>query len=354
MIDTQDLWVSGQGGYHSYRIPALCVSAQGTILAFCEGRKHSRADAGEIDLLLRRSTDGGRTWLPTQVIATDPGMTVGNPAPVVDHSTGVIWLPLCKNPAEGGEDKIRKGLAQRTVWLTHSSDDGLTWAGPVEITSDVKRPDWTWYATGPCHGVQLRTGSHSGRLLIPCDHRTRAQTVQDEGRFSHTIYSDDHGASWHIGGIVEQEGTNESAAVELSDGAVYLSCRDQAKRGCRVAAWSHDGGLTFPERRFEDALIEPACQGSLERLTISDGRHSYLHCNPASPTRDTLTVKVSDDECQTWSAGKVIEPGRAAYSDLAVTPGGEILCLYEHGADSPYDNLTLARFDLPWLEGSHA
>jgi len=346
MIDKQDLWVSGEGGYHTYRIPALCVTTQGTVLAFCEGRKHSRADAGEIDLLLRRSTDGGRTWLPTQLVATDPGMTVGNPAPVFDRDTGTIWLPLCKNPAEGGEDKIRKGLAERTVWLAHSADDGLTWSDPIEITQDVKRSNWTWYATGPCHGIQLRTG----RLLIPCDHRARSTATQDEGRFSHTIYSDDHGATWHIGGIVAQEGTNESAAVELSDGAVYLNCRDQAKRGRRVAAWSRDGGLSFPEHRFEEALIEPACQGSLERLPTADGRQAYLFCNPASLTRDTLSVKVSRDECRTWSTGKVLESGRAAYSDLAVTSDGEILCLYECGADSPYERLTLARFDAAWLE----
>ena len=317
-----------------------------TVLAFCEGRKHSRADAGEIDLILRRSTDGGRTWLPTQVVAAHPGMTVGNPAPVVDRDTGTIWLLLCKNPAEGGEDKIRKGLAERTVWLTHSTDDGLTWSDAVDISSHVKRPDWTWYATGPCHGIQLQ----SGRLLIPCDHRVRPAGAQDEGRFSHTIYSDDHGATWHIGGTVPQEGTNESAAVELSDGAVYLSCRDQAKRGHRVAAWSRDGGLTFPEYRFDDALVEPACQGSLERLTMQDSRHLVLFSNPASPTRDTLTVKLSRDNCQTWSTGRVLEAGRAAYSDLAATPDGDILCLYERGADSPYDALTLARFDLAWLE----
>jgi sialidase-1 len=347
MIEKQDLWLAGDGDYHSYRIPALCLSHKGSVLAFCEGRKHSRADAGEIDLLLRRSSDGGRTWLPTQVVATDPGMTVGNPAPVVDRDTGVIWLLLCKNPAEGGEDKIRKGLAERTVWLTHSSDDGLTWTAPTEITRDVKRPDWTWYATGPCHGIQLR----SGRLVIPCDHRVRAQTVQDEGRFSHTIYSDDRGATWHIGGVVPQEGTNESVAVELPDGTVYLSCRDQAKRGRRCAARSRDGGLTFPDHRFDDALVEPTCQGSLERLTAPDGRHLVLFSNPASATRDTLTVKLSADNCQTWSAGKVLEPGRAAYSDLAVATSGEVLCLYERGAASPYDALTLARFDLAWLEG---
>jgi sialidase-1 len=356
MIERQDLWLSNDGAFHTYRIPALCVTPKGTVLAFCEGRKHSRADAGEIDLLLRRSTDGGHTWLPTQTVATHTGMTVGNPAPVVDRDTGTIWLLLCKNPSEGGEEKIRKGLAERTVWLTHSTDDGLTWADAIEITSDVKRPDWTWYATGPCHGIQLA----SGRLVIPCDHRVRPTGERDEGRRSHVVYADDHGATWRIGGIVEVEGTNECAAVELpagSDnpgGAVYLSCRDQEKRGRRVAAWSHDGGLSFSDTRFDDALLEPACQASLVRLTTPDGRHLVLHCNPASATRDTLTVKLSNDGCRTWTTGRILEPGRAAYSDLAVLPDNIILCLYERGAASPYDALTLARFDLAWLEGNPA
>ncbi|MBI3974271.1 MAG: exo-alpha-sialidase [Chloroflexi bacterium] len=346
-LEQQELFISGTKGYHTYRIPALEVTTKGTLLAFCEGRKHSRADAGEIDLLLRRSTDGGRTWQETQVVVTEPGSTNGNPAPVVDRDTGTIWLSLCKNPAEGGEEKIRKGLFERTVWLTYSQDDGATWAEPVEITAAVKRPEWTWYATGPCHGIQLQ----SGRLLIPCDHRVRATTTQDEARHSHVIYSDDHGATWQIGGRVAQEGTNESVAVETVDGAVYLNCRDQGRRGRRCAAWSRDGGRTFPEFWWDETLIEPACQASLARLTDArrHDRNRVLFANPASATRDTLTVRLSYDECHTWTAGKVLHAEPAAYSDLAVTEDLAIFCLYERGEHSPYERLTLARVDLTWL-----
>ena len=173
------------------------------MLAFCEGRKHSRADAGEIDTLLRRSTDGGRTWDEARVVATDPGMTVGNPAPVVEARTGTIWLLLCKNPAEGGEERIREGAGG-----AHGVGDAQRgrradlvrrrWTS--RATSSAR--EWTWYATGPCHGVQLR----SGRLVIPCDHRVRATTTQDEGLHSHLIYSDDHGATWRIGGVVQRGG----------------------------------------------------------------------------------------------------------------------------------------------------
>lgn len=349
---TQDLWVSGEGGYHTYRIPALCVTTSGTMLAFCEGRKHSRHDAEEIDMLLRRSLDGGHTWEETQVVVTEPGVTCGNPAPVVDRDTGTIWLPFCKNQAHCTMEDLRTGRAARTVWLTHSTDDGVTWSEPVEITGSVKRPDWTWYATGPCHSIQLQ----SGRLLIPCDHRVRAGTVTDEHRYSHVIYSDDHGATWQIGGVVGVEGTNECAAVETTDGAVHLNCRDQARRGRRVVAWSYDDGLTFPDAAFDETLIEPACQGTVERLTTArqHGKNRLLVCNPAGATRDTLTVRLSYDEGHTWARSKVLEPGPAAYSDLAVTypEGAEpaIWCLYERAdRPPPYDRLTLARFDLPWL-----
>jgi sialidase-1 len=373
-VTQQALWVRGEGGYHTYRIPALAVTATGTptaaptatVLAFCEGRKHSSSDYGEIDLLLRRSADGGRTWTEPQVIATEPQMTCGNPAPVVDRTTGTIWLPFCRNPAEGGEAQIRKGLFQRTVWLTHSTDGGATWAAPVDITAAVKRPDWTWYATGPCHGVQLA----SGRVLIPCDHRVAPTGGRDEARHSHVIFSDDRGATWQIGGVVAQEGTNESVAVALGGDVVYLNCRDQGKRGRRCVAWSHDGGLTFPDYHWDEALIEPACQASAILVpdivpasgpgsdtppppTNSGGgeRRSgrVLFSNPASATRDTLTVRLSQDGARTWDAGKVLHAGRAAYSDLAVLPDGTVLCLYERGDASPYERLTLARFTLDWL-----
>ena len=103
-LEQIDLFTSGQEGYHTFRIPALIVTTQGTLLAFAEGRKAGRSDAGEIDLVLKRSVDNGSTWQPLQVVVTEQGMTCGNPCPVVDRETGVIWLPFCKNLADGDED----------------------------------------------------------------------------------------------------------------------------------------------------------------------------------------------------------------------------------------------------------
>jgi len=199
-----ELWTAGQGAYDTYRIPALAVSAAGTVLAFCEGRRDSSSDSGQIDLLLKRSADGGRTWGDQQVVVTEPDMTCGNPCPVVDGRDGAIYLPFCKNRADGPEGMICEGKAPRTVWVTCSRDDGLTWEEPRQITTEAKDPAWTWYATGPGHGIQLT----SGRLVVPCDHIVGRDLDRHRDPYhSHVIVSDDGGATWSIGGIVP-EGTN--------------------------------------------------------------------------------------------------------------------------------------------------
>ncbi|MFN4260963.1 MAG: exo-alpha-sialidase, partial [Gemmataceae bacterium] len=155
-----DVYHSGKEGYHTFRIPALLMTQKGTLLAFCEGRKTSRADHGDIDLVLKRSSDGGQTWTPLQLVYEEGDtakITIGNPCPVQDRETGVIWLPFTRDNDD--------------VFVTHSRDDGQTWSEPVKITSAVKKSDWSWYATGPGVGIQMRTGPHAGRLIIPCDHR---------------------------------------------------------------------------------------------------------------------------------------------------------------------------------------
>lgn len=162
MLQQNDIFEAGKGGYHTYRIPALAVTKKDTILAFCEGRRDGRGDAGKIDLLLRRSTDSGETWGPVQLIVADGDKTCGNPCPVVDQSDGAIWLPFCKNLGEGNEGLIIEGKAPRTVWVTKSLDDGGSWSEPVEITKQVKGPSWTWYATGPHarHPARKRAARH--------------------------------------------------------------------------------------------------------------------------------------------------------------------------------------------------
>jgi len=357
-LEQHPLFVGGQDGYNTYRIPALVVSPRGTVLAFCEGRKYEMRDHGEVHLMLKRSHDGGRTWSPQQIVLQEEDVTCGNPCPVVDRKTGAIWLPFCKSAAfDGPSEGIAEGKAVRTVWVTRSDDDGATWSAPVEITGQVKRPDWTWYATGPGHGIQLR----SGRLVVPCDHVVAVNRRADDPSYAHVFYSDDGGRNWELGGTVPEPGCNESQVVETADGALYMNARNPNPKepGVRVCAWSHDGGRTFGPRRLEPTLIEPTlwggCQASVVRHGAAGptGRNAVLFANPAWPgdERRNMTVRVSVDECRTWSAGRGLHAGPSAYSDLAVTQDRSILCLYERGDEHPYQTLTLARFNMEWVTG---
>ena len=237
-------------------------------------------------------------------LVADAGPDVfGNPCPVQDRATGMIWLPINWNLAEGSESKIVRGEAPRGVWLLRSDDDGVTWSAPVEITSQVKPEGWTWYATGPGHGIQLL----SGRLLIPCDYGAGQPDAAHRYFGSHVIYSDDGGATWHVGGTIQGQ-VNECAAVQFADGAVYLNMRSYHVLHRRAYAWSSDEGASWSEVRLDDALIEPICQAGLLRLP--DDR--VLFSNPASTRREKMTVRVSADRCRTWSAGMLLHEGPAA------------------------------------------
>ena len=233
-VSQTPLFVAGTGGYQTYRIPSLIVTKKGTVLAFCKARKRSRSDAGEIDLLLRRSVDGGKTWEKSQVVWHDGRSTCGNPCPVVDQSTGTVWLLLTHNFGEDSEDKIiaRTGRGTRTVWVCRSVDDGQSWTRPVEITRNVKRPEWTWYATGPGIGIQTA----SGRLVVPSDNIV-AGSHQEQ---SHVIFSDDQ-RHWKVGGTVGP-GCDESQVVELSDGRLMLNMRSTGKRHRRASPRASTAG----------------------------------------------------------------------------------------------------------------
>ena len=346
VLEQTALFTSGKDGYHTYRIPALVVSKKGTILAFCEGRKHGRGDAGKIDMVLKRSFDSGKTWEEMQLIVADGDMTCGNPCPVVDQSDGTIWLPFCKNPGDGGQRLIMAGKAPRTIWVTKSTDDGATWAEPVEITAEVKDPSWHWYGTGPGHGIQTK----SGRLVIPCHYAIGVNFNWDDPYHSHVIYSDDHGVTWKSGGSAD-EGSNESAMVQTADGALYINSRGMKLGKRRVYAWSHDDGDTFTDFGWDQALIEPECQGSLVRFTHADrhGKNRVLFANPASTERVKMTVRLSYDECKTWAVSKLLNEGPSAYSDLCIAPDMTICCLYERGEEHAYETVTLARFNIEWL-----
>ena len=345
------LFVSGADGYHTYRIPSLIVTKKGTLLAFCEARKGGRSDSGNIDMMLKRSEDGGATWSDQQIVWDDGANTCGNPCPVVDRATGTIWLLMTWNLGSDRESAIisLKSKDTRRVFVTSSTDDGKTWAKPKEITTDTKKPDWTWYATGPCTGIQLEKGPHKGRLLIPCDH-IEAKTKK---YYSHVIYSDDHGKTWKLGGSTPTDQVNECQVVELADGRLMLNMRNYYRvKKNRAVSTSSDGGMTWSEIYRDPALAEPRCQASFIRYSLAsdDSKNRLLFSNPAhTDSRVSMTVKLSYDEGKTWPVAKTLHAGPAAYSCLAVLGDGRIACLYEAGQNSPYETITFERFSLRWL-----
>jgi len=346
-IERQTLFAADTHGYHTFRIPSLIATPGGTAIAFCEGRKQSTSDAGDIDLVMRASNDGGKTWNPPRVIWDDGANTCGNPCPVIDLATGAVHLLLTHNRGDDAESEIVGGTAQgsRTVWQMTSTDDGATWSPPREITPQVKRDHWTWYATGPGVGIQ----TSAGRLLIPCDHTTAG----DRAMCSHVIYSDDHGQRWQIGGVVGPR-LNECQIAELSDKSLLLNMRSYHKQGCRFASKSDDGGLTWTVPEPDRALIEPVCQASLLRWSPGDAAdRRLLFANPASLKRERLTARLSRDDGATWPLSRVLHTGLAAYSCLARLKNNQVACLYECGNESPYQRIELATFDLDWFDERH-
>ena len=343
---TTEVWVSGQGGYASYRIPALVRANDGTMLAFCEGRVKGISDSGDIDLVMRRSMDEGRTWGPMEIIWDDGKNTCGNPCPVVDRKTGNIFLLATRNLGHDHEPEIIQGTSEetRTVWVLESSDHGRNWSVPKEITSATKSPDWSWYATGPGAGIQMQKGKLAGRLVIPCDH------IEKESKkyFSHVIFSDDHGVTWQMGGSTPLDKVNECEVAELEDGRLLLNMRNYDRtQKTRQRAESLDGGLTWIRQNHDAALIEPICQASLRRLRWKKGNKPgiLMFSNPASSSaREKLTLRFSWDEGNSWPESWLIYAGSSAYSCLAVTKGGAPACLFEVDG---YGRILYSKMHLP-------
>ncbi|MFI6791745.1 exo-alpha-sialidase [Nonomuraea sp. NPDC050383] len=352
---------AGTEGYHTFRIPAVVVTAAGTVLAFAEGRRDAAGDAGRIDLVLKRSADGGATWGPLQVVAREPrGGTAGNPAPVVTRDGRVVLVHV-RNAADATEDKIRRGQVPaangRRVYVQTSDDDGATWSEAREITAGVKRPEWRWYATGPGHAVELRHGPHAGRIAVPGNHSLPPTGADNgtEGRYNggHALLSDDGGATWRIGYTDDNPdgyvNVNETTAAELPGGRLYLNCRtDSAAPGTRADAYSADGGQTLElPFRPQAGVVCPVVECS---VLAWDDPGVLLLSGPAAPdARAVMTVRVSGDDGVTWRPAYTVSGLPAAYSDLARVDADTVGLLFETGDFSAYETITFLRLPLAEL-----
>jgi sialidase-1 len=348
---TTTVFASGGDGYHTFRIPVIVKALNGDLLAFAEGRRNGEGDAGNIDIVLKRSVDGGRTWGSIQLVQDEwddstSDVAIGNPCVVVDRldpeHRGRIWLAFLRN--------------NRRVFVTYSDDHGATWSPRDEITSTAKNSDWGWYATGPGHGIQLTRGDRAGRLIIPSDH----QPADGNGWGAHVLYSDDYGQSWRLGAVDTHPNSgsvhpNENTAVELTDGRLYVNARDQngSDPASRLVAYSSDGGLSYDAPFVaEPAITGPVVQGSVVRLMARDAGDpcdALIYSGPGdSKRRRDLTIWVSLNEGRTWNVETVLHPGPAAYSDLVSLGEAHLGVLYEAG-DNLYEQILFAPLDLSYL-----
>lgn len=351
-INQKVLWEKGTGEYNNYRIPALIVTDKGTLLAFCEARE--AGDTGDIDLLLKRSEDNGKTWSNEQIVWNDEKNTCGNPCPVVDEETGRIWLFSSWNNGNDNEAEIvnKTSLSPRLPYVCYSDDDGKTWSTPISLEKTCRNPSWGWYATGPGIGIQVKNGKYKGRLVIPSNHSyddPKGNVRKGPYEYgAHVIYSDDHGKSWQISESIKP-GCNESQVTELSDGTLLMNMRSYNNKKARALSHSTDGGQTWSEIEHDYQLVESLCQASILNFGKVDKQKAHLFLNPAVPTgRDHLTIKVSFDDCKSWSNSKLVYEGPAAYSCMTKLPDGRVGLFIEIGDKSPYDRMVFVSFD--WKE----
>ena len=324
----------GQDGVHTSRIPGLTTSKNGTLLAIFDARWDSSRDLqGDIDICLHRSLDGGQSWQPIQTVL-DQGEWGGMPEKyngvsdaniLVDERTGDIYVAglWMYGVLDGETGRWVPGLTQdSTRWIhqwrakgsqpgfgvketsqfliTKSTDDGVTWSEPINITRQTKRQEWWLFAPAPGHGITLRNGT----LIFPTQGRDENGVA-----FSNITWSKDGGKSW-ITSEPAYTNVTECMAVELTDGSVMLNMRDNRNRGNkeengRRICVTKDLGKTWTEHpTSRKALIEPTCMASIHRHIYHQGgqeKSILLFVNPeAYATRDHITLKVSYDDGNSW------------------------------------------------------
>jgi sialidase-1 len=352
-----DVFVGGQEGFPTYRIPSVVVSTNGTVLAFAEGRK-SRNDQAENKLVLKRSTDNGATWLPLQIIADSGKNSLNNPCAVVERTTGRVLLMYQSYPAGIAEFSPELGTGTNGLnivrsWLITSDNDGKTWSPPQDLTRFCKFPtNASTIASGPGIGIQLQHGPKAGRLIIPFN----------EGPPHHwnvyAVFSDDHGKTWQMshrapGSLTttskgnETSLVNEVQMVELADGSVMLNSRSYGGKRLRKTAISTDAGVNWSKIEEDEHLREPRCMASVLRYSFEPS--IILYSGPDSSERRNGVIRTSHDEAKTWPMKKVLEPGKFAYSCLTRLADGRIGCFYETGHDAAYEKIAFVAIPLDWL-----
>ncbi|HEX2316581.1 MAG TPA: sialidase family protein [Thermomonospora sp.] len=359
---------AGGHGYRTFRIPAVVAvpAARGgrpVLVAFAEARVAGPDDHGDIDVVARRSSDGGCSWGPLRVVHHWGRNTVGNPTPVVDPRTGHVVLLTVRQAGHVTEQQIMRGQvaasAGRRVFVQRSTDRGLRWTAPREITPAVKGARWRWYATGPGHALALTSGPYRGRLVVPANHSVAPpKGSADSGaepRYyrGHALLSDDGGRRWRIGYVdtVTDDAVNvsETTAVQLPDGRVYVNARNQGGTagGNRAHAHSRDGGRTLTGPfRVTRGLVTPVVQGSLLRVRVDRANVLVFSAPADARERRRMALRTSRDGGRTWRHSLTVSARPAAYSDLVQVSATVLGLLFETGTQGPYESVEFRRIGL--------
>lgn len=346
----------GTDGYHTYRIPSIVKTTNGTLLAFAEGRRWNNKDYGDINLVYKRSTNNGDTWSSLMEVVGSGNGTWGNPTAVVDWNTGRVWLFMSWNDgyhSQYGGDGFEPidSWGDRRVFLSYSDDHGLSWSTPQDLTNTLLPPGYTWDAMGPGIGIQKKFGPNQGRLVIPAHKRN--------------IYSDDAGATWHYEAI--PAGTGEGTLVELMDGRLMRNDRpgttlwNQAKRR-KISTGNIGSG--FSPWTSDYTLLDPKCEASILRYN-TDTPHRIIFLNPASTERRCkMRVRISYDDGNTWpmsrkthdwlSDTETCNQGKGGYSSMTKTADYCIGALIEINEDvsnnsTSHRSIEFHKFNLSWI-----
>jgi len=354
----------GDVNCHTFRIPGVARTTDGTLLAVYDMRYTSRRDLqGHMDIGLSRSTDGGKTWEPPRPIM-DMGEFGGlgqdqngcsDPNILVDKNTGEIFVSAVWTHGKPGTHQWRGSgsepgldIAKSTQFMmVRSTDDGITWSEPENLTRKLKDPKWYLFAPAPGNGITMSDGT----LIMPTQGRDE-QGVP----FSNITWSSDHGKTWSVSNPARSN-TTECAVAELSDGTLMLNMRDNRNRkdksetNGRAVSVTHDRGQTWTKHPTDhSALPEPVCMASLIGHTLPDGRRVFFFSNPNSKVRrEKMTVRASLDDGNTWPDDMqiLLDENRSAYSSLVIIDDETLGILYESSiADLVFQTIKLSEFGL--------
>lgn len=350
---SQPLFQSGDAGYMCFRIPALVTLSSTELIVFAEGRKDGCADFGDVDIVMRKSTDAGLTWSSIEIVVDEGQLQAGNATPILDlydvnYPSGRLFLFY--NTGKASEQQTREGEGIRRGFYRTSSDGGVNWSDPVLISDKthfdrhgaIENRDHRTLAYAPGHGLQLTYGPLKGRLLVPLNYSKGPPQADFKDYRASAIYSDDHGLSWRVSESLEIPSSNEVMASQLSNGEVLMIVRIQnAAVKNKFLARSSDGGQSWYEQIPVNDLITPVCQSS---ILFVEGLNALLHLGPNSINqREKLTLWDSADFGKTWQVAREINSGFSAYSDMAYLERNRLALVYE--ADD-YNQIIFERINL--------